>query len=362
MTKEYRLAEIPMPELMDEDPRSAPPTVAAPKTESVDQNGSSADAVGTVTTLERPSSRDVLELEPATASCVATAVAVTIPSAGLPVPAPAASATACLLSEAEALLDASSALKHKPSAASLPASIDVETSVREAFTARSAAEELKLLDRIAGQISPIIGARIRMLFRHPPLILGQAAEEYYELANAMIDELIPYTLPEALLVKQVVDDEWTILTFGSVQRSLLNAAIAAGLIDRLSGLSAGAENQSRENRNHQLHLWRRIVFAAISGDQEMRSLIERHVGEISFDAFAATRLVDDIRAHVFTDNVRSAALKRRNDAMRDLEKMRRERHKEALMRADDMTATEKGNSLQAFALSLINRKESKNDL
>jgi hypothetical protein len=39
MTKEYRLAEIPMPELMDEDPRSAPPTVAAPKTESVGRSG-----------------------------------------------------------------------------------------------------------------------------------------------------------------------------------------------------------------------------------------------------------------------------------------------------------------------------------
>jgi hypothetical protein len=347
------LAEIPMPDLTDKDPRSAPPTVAAPKENN--QNAGSADAIGTVTTLERPSSRD--QLESVTTSRSATGGVVEAKSgAPLPVLARAASSPRSV-SDALALLDASPApAKHKSSSASLPASIEVDASLRQAFTARPAHEQIELLDRIANRISPVLGASIRAVFRHSPTIIGQDAAEYYELVVAVVDEQIPHSFQEVALVKQVVDAQWLALTFGQVQTSLLNAAIAAGLVDRISA-HGEVENQSGEERKFQSRQWRRVVYAAVSGDEAMRLFIEEHVGAIAFDAFAAKRLVDDIRAHIFADKVVGAALKRASDAIRQLEKMREGRHKGAFMRAEELKAIEKGDAMVAFYKSLIAPKE-----
>jgi hypothetical protein len=357
MTKEYRLAEIPMPELMDEEPRSAPPTVAAPKTESVDQNGSSADAVGTVTTLERPSSRD--RLEPVTTSRSATGGSVVEAKSGAPLPVLARAASSPRsVSDALALLDASPApAKTESVATSLPASIDIDASLRQAFTARPVQEQIQLLNRIADTMSPVIGAYIRALFRHPPTILGQSAAEYYELVTAALGDLIPHEFNEVIVLKQIVDEQWKILTFSGVQGSLLNAAIAAGLVDRLSEPGGEAESQSSEERKSRSRQWRQVVFAAASGNEAMRSLVEKHAGTLGFDAFAAKRLMGDIRAHIFADNVVSNALKRLNSAMRQFEQMREARYKNAWMRAEELKAIEKGNATLASYKSLIAPKD-----
>jgi hypothetical protein len=348
------LAEIPMPDLMDKDPRSAPPTVAVPKT--INQNGCPTDAVGTATTLERPSSRDLLE--PVTTSRSATGESVVEAKSGAPLPVLARTASSPRsVSDALALLEASPApAKTESVATSLPASIDVDASLPQAFTVRPVPEQIQMLDRLANQISPVTGASIRALFRHPPTIIGQSVAEYFELVNAALDDLIPHGFREALLVKQIVDEEWKVLTFSLAQRSLLNAAIAAGLVDRLSESGGEAESQSSEERKSHSRQWRQVVFAAASGNEAMRSLVEKHAGTLGFDAFAAKQLMDDIRAHIFADNVVSNALKRLNSAMRQFEQMREARHKNPGMRAKELKTISEGNQWLKYLKPHVDRE------
>jgi hypothetical protein len=248
---------------------------------------------------------------------------------------------------------------------SLSTASNIDSSLHQAFTAAPLQKQVETLDRLADTISPRIGRMIRGAFRHPPVIVGQAVEDYYELANAAIDEFIPHGLPEVLLLKAIVDDEWLITTFSQVRRSLLNAAIAAGLVDRLRDRDGDADGQSSEGgKSQSQRQWRRTVFAAVSGDEAMRSLVEEHVGRIGFDAFAAKRLLEDIRTHIFADNVINAALKRRNSAIRQLGQMQEARYKNVIIRAEKLKTMASAEKWQSHLKSLtdLNKDRSSTEL
>jgi hypothetical protein len=368
MSQQYRTADIELPDLTGIDPpRGAPATVAAPKAAAESNYKPKAallDAVAALTTIladppVEPSSSTALALDALGKphDGAAEAVAKATAGAALVVQAPAASSVRPP-SDAQALVEASAApAKTESVATSLPASIDIDAPLRQAFTARPVQEQIQLLNRIADRMSPVIGAYIRALFRHPPTILGQSTAEYYELVNAALDDLIPHDFKEVIVLRQIVDEQWKILTFSGVQGSLLNAAIAAGLVDRLSEPGGEAESQSSEERKSHSRQWRRVVFAAASGDDAKRSLVEERVGTIGFDAFAAKRMLDDIRAHIFAENVVGAASKRLNSAIRQFEQMREARHKGAFMRAEESKAIKKGETMLAYYKSLIAPRE-----
>src|SRR5580692_4625268 len=353
-----RRADVQVPHPTAQNlPSAAPPTVAAPKQTASELIDAPTDAVvDAVTELGRPSSRTLLPVGTAFQDVATEVFAEAAPGAALVVQAPAASSVRPP-SDAEALLEASPApAKTESVATSLPASIDIDASLRQAFTARPVREQIQLLNRIADTMSPVIGAYIRALFRHPPIILGQSAAEYYELVTAALGDLIPHDFNEVIVLKQIVDEQWKILTFSGVQGSLLNAAIAAGLVDRLSESGGEAESQSSEERKSHSRQWRQVVFAAASGNEAMRSLVEKHAGTLGFDAFAAKQLMDDIRAHIFADNVVSNALKRLNSAMRQFEQMREARHKNPGMRAKELKTISEGNQWLKYLKPHVDRE------
>ncbi len=242
----------------------------------------------------------------------------------------------------EAPAAASVETKAEPGPASLTIP-DVGGSARRALVTLPSPAHTELL-RIGDRISPSCAKAFRVLFQNPPCVLGQAIADYYELAVVALDEFIPQNYREVALLKQIVDEEWKVLTFGHVQTALLNAAIAAGLVERLC--DSGGDNKE------QLRQWRQVVFAAVSGDVEMRAKVEDRVGPIGFDAFAAERLRQDIRVHVFTDNVMSAASKRRNSAIRQLEEMQEARYKTAVIRSEQFKAVEAGDQWHSFRKTL----------
>jgi len=86
---------------------------------------------------------------------------------------------------------------------------------------------LKMMDSETGETA-------KALFRHPPVHAGQSLDEYFDLVEAVLLDYRPYSYRELSLVKQIVNDEWKVFTFGLVQTVLLNAAIGEGLIDQLA--------------------------------------------------------------------------------------------------------------------------------
>jgi hypothetical protein len=141
--------------------------------------------------------------------------------------------------------------------------------------------------RIGDRISSRCGRAFRVLFQNPPCILGQAIADYYELAVVALDEFIPQNYREVALLKQIVDEEWKVLTFSQVQTALLNAAIAAGLVERLC--------DSGGDKKDQLRQWRRVVFAAGSGNVEMRAHVAARTAVLSIITGGGKRV--EILAH-----------------------------------------------------------------
>jgi len=253
-----RRADVQVPHPTAQNlPSAAPPTVAAPKQTASELIDAPTDAVvDAVTELGRPSSRTLLPVGTAFQDVATEVFAEAAPGAALVVQAPAASSVRPP-SDAEALVEASAApAKTESVATSLPASIDIDASLRQAFTARPVREQIQLLNRIADTMSPVIGAYIRALFRHPPIILGQSAAEYYELVTAALGDLIPHDFNEVIVLKQIVDEQWKILTFSGVQGSLL----------RVPG--------SRARRNRVLSLTRRRIHIRVLNRSQLYRLID----------------------------------------------------------------------------------------
>jgi len=127
--------------------------------------------------------------------------------------------------------------------------------------------------RILKMMNSETGLTARILFSHPPILAGQSVNEYFDLVEAVVLDFPPFSYRDLALVKQIVDAEWKILTFGEVQKMLLNAEIAQGLVDELVGL-----DEPSEDRQTRLRAWRRLVFGAISGDPVMVEQLEKNVG------------------------------------------------------------------------------------
>jgi hypothetical protein len=66
--------------------------------------------------------------------------------------------------------------------------------------------------------------------------------------------------------------------------------------------------------------------------------------------------MDDIRAHIFADNVVSNALKRLNSAMRQFEQMREARHKNPGMRAKELKTISEGNQWLKYLKPHVDRE------
>jgi hypothetical protein len=224
--------------------------------------------------------------------------------------------------------------------------------------------------RILKLVPPRSDPAVKSLFRHPPVIAGQSIDDYYDLAAVVLSEYCPRGYGEVALVKRIVDEEWKLMTFGEVQKWLLNAEIAEGLLSQLTDLDVGAGDQKAEKSSEaqsRVQQWRRIVFAAVSGNHAMLELVEKQVAYVAFDAFAARHMLEDIRSHILADSVMGAALKRKLNAMRDLEKLRAAEINRRLTRevtAEDIMAMRDrmtfGESALLTALDeLAGRRESK---
>jgi len=195
------------------------------------------------------------------------------------------------------------------------------------------------------------------LFLHPPILAGQSVDEYYDIVEAVMLDYRPYFYRELALVKQIADEEWKITTFGSVQKELLNAAIGKGLMDQI----ADADEGPSEDRQIRMRAWRRIVFGAISGDPEMDGLLAKElgVGSLGLNVYSARHLVDDVRAHIFADNTMNAALRRRDGAVQQLEKISQDRHQRLMMRmatAEDVRAMQANLGVAEYAKLSITRR------
>jgi len=191
---------------------------------------------------------------------------------------------------------------------------------------------VELPDKIVQLVSPELLPAVRSVFRYPPITAGQSIEDYFDLAEAAILEYRVHGYSELGLLKQIVDEDWKIMTFSRVQIALLSAEIAEGILSQLCDVDPKAGNlEEKDQKNSQapsrVGQWRRIVFAAVSGDEAMRNLIEKQGGYVGFDAFAARHMLEDIRSHIFADNVMNAAVQRKLRAIRDLEKQREARYR-----------------------------------
>jgi hypothetical protein len=168
-------------------------------------------------------------------------------------------------------------------------------------------------------MDPETGVTAQALFRHPPVHAGQSLDEYFDLVEAVLLDYRPFSYRELALVKQIVEQEWKVMTFAPVQTDLINAAIGAGLVDQISD----RDDRPSEDRPNRMSALRRIVFGAIAGDPAMIGLLENElgVGCLGLNVYSARHIVDDVRAHIFVDNAMNEARRLRNSAIQQLEKL-----------------------------------------
>jgi hypothetical protein len=196
-----------------------------------------------------------------------------------------------------------------------PPSLDSARAIASLKT-RQPAEFPKTLLKM---MDPETGVTAQALFRHPPVHAGQSFDEYFDLVEAVLLDYRPFSYRELALVKQIVNEEWKVMTFGPVQTELLNAAIGNGLVDQISD----RDKRPSEDRPHRMRALRRIVFGGITGDPAMIGLLEKELGVkcLGLNVYSARHIVDDVRAHIFVDNTVNAALRHRNSAIAQLEKL-----------------------------------------
>jgi hypothetical protein len=200
------------------------------------------------------------------------------------------------------------------------------------------------------------GVTAQALFRHPPIVAGQSLDEYFDLVEAILLDYRPYSYRDLALVKQIVEEEWKVMTFGPVQTDLLNAAIGSGLVDQI----ADRDERPSEDRPHRMRALRRIVFGGITGDPAVIGLLEKElgVGCLGLNVYSARHIVDDVRAHIFVDNTMNAALRRRNSAIQQLEKLAESRFQRITLQkptAEDIRALQSNLGLQEYVKLGITR-------
>jgi|HubBroStandDraft_6_1064221.scaffolds.fasta_scaffold185077_2 hypothetical protein len=212
-------------------------------------------------------------------------------------------------------------------------------------------------------MNPETGVTAQALFRHPPIVAGQSLDEYFDLVEAVLLDYRPYSYRDLALAKQIVDEEWKVMTFGPVQTDLLNAAIGSGLVDQIADLDEGPS----KGRPHRMRTLRRIVFGGITGDPAMIGLLEKElgVGCLGLNVYSARHIVDDVRAHIFVDNTMNAALRSRNSAIQQLEKLAESRFQRMTLQkptAEDIRALQSNLGLEEYVrLSITRTRFAKED-
>ena len=238
-----------------------------------------------------------------------------------------------------------------------PVTTPVSLAPARGISSLNARQHVEFPNRILKLMNPETRITVQVVFRYPPIIAGQSLAHYYDLAEAVILDYRPYSYVEVVLVKQLVDEEWRVLTFGEVQKWLLNAAIGNGLVDELADLDDGPS----EDRQNRMRARRRIVFGAISGEPVMIEQLEKNlgVGCLGLNVNSARHIVDDIRGHIFADSIINAALRRRNGVIQQLEKISEGRYQRMQMKkltAEDIRAMQANLALAEYVNLLINRK------
>jgi hypothetical protein len=215
---------------------------------------------------------------------------------------------------------------------------------------------LKMMDSETGETA-------KALFRHPPVHAGQSLDEYFDLVEAVLLDYRPYSYRELALVKQIVNAEWKVITFGPVQTELLNAAIGKGLVDQISD----RDERPSEDRPHRIRALRRIVFGGITGDPAMIGLLEKElgVGCLGLSVYSARHIVDDVRPHIFVDNTMNEAQRSRNSAIQQLEKLGESRYQRIMQQkptAEDIRALQSNlGVLEYVKLSIARTRFAKED-
>lgn len=215
------------------------------------------------------------------------------------------------------------------------------------------AERSKPFHTLKRKIAPEAIKKLRVVFQKPPVIAGQSIDDYFQLAEAAYLENPTCSFTELSLLRQLVDDEWKIITFCEVQTSLLNFAIAQSVIERLAEIDSWTDDMQTPAQQ------RRLVFAAIAGDQAKVTAIETALGQIGFDAMAAKHMLVDIRAHVYADGVMNATQKRITVTIRELEKMRgarRERREAGKPNPEDLARIDDLPESARYCLSLVDAR------
>jgi hypothetical protein len=173
----------------------------------------------------------------------------------------------------------------------------------------------RILQRVVPETQVAV---VKSLFARPPVIAGQSLSDYYDLMDLVLREYAPIGYAETVLVRQIVDAEWKLVTFAAVQKMLLNLEIAEGILEQIGDRIEADDQQQNPTRFLRL---RRIVLAAVCGDQAMLDWVEKQGAYIGFDAFAARHMLQDLRSHMFAESVTNGAFKQKMIAIRELEKI-----------------------------------------